>query len=636
MNKTKARSEHIRKRAKIEEKYSWDRMSDADDERQSHSTRAVIASIVVLTIFTLYLFKLYEVQVSSHEYYATKSDSNRIRIRPIPAQRGNIFDRHGKILAKNITTFDLIVKKEKINNYEEFLSKVKIIIELSDSQVKNLNKQFRNKRIREITLLEDITMEEYSKISVDKHALPEIELGVRSRREYLYPYSTSHVLGYTGNVSDSDVYSGVIDIQEGMTEVGKLGVERFYQNILAGESGFEKLETDALGEIIRTVETKASKRGDDVYLTIDIDLQNYAYEQIKDKEGSIIVMNPNNGDILSFISAPGYDLNLFTKSITTENYNKLINDIRKPLINRAINGQYPPGSTLKPFVGLIALEENIINEKKLINCSGAYSLKNHKRPFKCWKKEGHGPSDLSYSLTQSCDVFFYRVAELTGIDTISENLYKYGFGQKTYLDLYNESSGLIPDRDWKYKIKQEPWYPGETLNVGIGQGYFLATPMQLTLATSSLATAGSTFIPHLLLQSIDTKTGDTLPYEYKKNEFTTPYPDANKLDIVHHAMWRVTNENGVGTASNMKRVKGLEFAGKTGTAQVYSLDAGKSDKKKLQDHALFISYAPFEKPEIAVTVIIEHGGSGSTAAAPIARNIIDFYFNNNMKVSSND
>ena len=426
MNKTKARSEHIRKRAKIEEKYSWDRMSDADDERQSHSTRAVIASIVVLTIFTLYLFKLYEVQVSSHEYYATKSDSNRIRIRPIPAQRGNIFDRHGKILAKNITTFDLIVKKEKINNYEEFLSKVKIIIELSDSQVKNLNKQFRNKRIRDITLLEDITMEEYSKISVDKHALPEIELGVRSRREYLYPYSTSHVLGYTGNVSDSDVYSGVIDIQEGMTEVGKLGVERFYQNILAGESGFEKLETDALGEIIRTVETKDSKRGDDVYLTIDINLQNYAYEQIKNKEGSIIVMNPNNGDILSFISAPGYDLNLFTKSITTENYNKLINDIRKPLINRAINGQYPPGSTLKPFVGLIALEENIINEKKLINCSGAYSLKNHKRPFKCWKKEGHGPSDLSYSLTQSCDVFFYRVAELTGIDTISENFYKYG------------------------------------------------------------------------------------------------------------------------------------------------------------------------------------------------------------------
>ena len=286
MNKTKARSEHIRKRAKIEEKYSWDRMSDADDERQSHSTRAVIASIVMLTIFTLYLFKLYEVQVSSYEYYATKSDSNRIRIRPIPAQRGNIFDRNGKILAKNITTFDLIVKKEKINNYEEFLSKVKIIIELSDSQVKNLNKQFRNKRIREITLLEDITMEEYSKISVDKHALPEIELGVRSRREYLYPYSTSHVLGYTGNVSDSDVYSGVIDIQEGMTEVGKLGVERFYQNILAGESGFEKLETDALGEIIRTVETKDSKRGDDVYLTIDIDLQNYAYEQIKNKEGA--------------------------------------------------------------------------------------------------------------------------------------------------------------------------------------------------------------------------------------------------------------------------------------------------------------------------------------------------------------
>ena len=355
---------------------------------------------------------------------------------------------------------------------------------------------------------------------------------------------------------------------------------------------------------------------------------------MENKEGSVIVMNPNNGEILSLISAPGYDINLFTKSISTKNYNKLLNDSRKPMINRAINGQYPPGSTLKPFVGLIALEEGIVDSKKIVSCNGAYLLNNHKRPFKCWKKEGHGSTDLSYALTQSCDVFFYRIAELTGIDTISEKIDKYGFGQKTYIDLYNESKGLVPDRGWKYNIKQQPWFPGETLNVGIGQGYFLVTPLQLTLATSTLATAGRTYTPHLLKQIRDSKTDTMDVYDYQNNKFITNYPNLDYLDIVHHAMWRVTNERGVGTAAQMKKIKNIEIAGKTGTAQVYSLDKGKTDVKKLQDHALFISYAPFEDPEIVVTVIVEHGGGGSSVAAPIARDVIEFYVNSKEELIS--
>ena len=623
--KTKAREDNIRKRNKIEEKYSWDRMNDADEERRSHAKRAIIATIIVLAIFTTYLYKLYQVQISEYEYYAIKSESNRVRIRPVQSLRGNIYDRNGQILAKNVSTFDLIIKKEKIGNDDIFLDTVKTVLPKNKIDLTSIKEQLINRKAKEVILIPDIDLSEYSIISVDKHLLPEMELSPKAKREYLYPFSTSHILGYLGKVSDSDVYSDVVKIQEGMTEIGKLGVERFYQNILSGEFGYEKLETDALGEIIRTIETKEARRGDDIYLTIDIELQNYIYGLMKNKEGSVVVMNPNNGEILALVSAPGYDINLFTKSISSKNYNKLLKDPRRPLINRAINGQYPPGSTLKPFIGLIALEEGIVDSNKFVSCTGAYLLNNHKRPFKCWKKEGHGSTDLSYALTQSCDVFFYRIAELTGIDTISDKIFKYGFGQKTYIDLYNESKGLVPDRDWKYKMKQQPWFPGETLNVGIGQGYFLATPLQLTLATSTLATAGKTYTPHLLRQIRDSKTNTLDQYDYQNNKFITSYPNLDYLDIVHHAMWRVTNERGVGTASQMKKIKNIQIAGKTGTAQVYSLDKGKTDIKKLQDHALFISYAPFEDPEIVVTVIVEHGGGGSSVAAPIARDAIEFY-----------
>jgi len=311
--KTKAREDNIRKRNKIEEKYSWDRMNDAEGERKSHRIRALIASLIVLSIFFVYVLKLYEVQVSDFEYYATKSESNRIRVRPIQALRGNIFDRNGVIIAKNVSTFDLIIKREKISNHQDFLEDVDNFFSDGRIDSKDIKDQLRNRKLKEITLIDDISLEEYSLISVDKHLLPEIELRSKAKREYLYPVSTSHILGYLGKVSDSDIYSDVVKVQEGMTEIGKLGIERFYQNILSGQPGFEKLETDALGEIIRTVETKEPKRGDDIFLTIDIKLQEYVYNLMRNKEGSVVIMNPKNGDILTLVSAPGYDINLFTK-----------------------------------------------------------------------------------------------------------------------------------------------------------------------------------------------------------------------------------------------------------------------------------------------------------------------------------
>jgi penicillin-binding protein 2 len=623
--KTKSRRDSIRKRRNIEEKYSWDRLSNSDGERRSHRARALIATIIVISLFSLYMVKLYRVQVSNHEYYSVKSDSNRIKIRPVQATRGIIYDRKGNILADNISTFNLIVKKELISDKKDFLHKLGKLVNLDQIMIDSINNQYKNRRLKDITIIEDITLEDYSRIAVDQYILPIIELTPKSKRRYNSPEAISHVMGYVGKVSDSDIESSVVKIHEGMTEIGKLGVERFYQNILSGQPGFEKLETDARGEVIRVLEKRESIRGKDIVLTIDLDLQNFIYERVKSKEGAIIVMDPNNGDILAFVSFPGYDINLFTKSISTKNYSALLNDKRKPLINRVTSGQYPPGSTLKPFIGMIALEQGIINENKFVNCDGAYELDNHKRPFRCWKKDGHGNADLSYALTQSCDVFFYRVAQLTGIDLISEHLYKYGFGQKTYIDLYGEKTGLVPDRAWKSKTKQEPWYPGETLNVGIGQGYFLATPMQLTLATASLAKDGNTYTPHFLFGDKNNKTGKLSKYNHEINKFSTLMKDPHHLDIVKKAMWRVVNDRGVGTASRLEKVKNIEFAGKTGTAQVYNLDKGKTGTKRLQDHALFISYAPFESPEIVVTVVVENGGGGSSTAAPIARDIIEYY-----------
>jgi penicillin-binding protein 2 len=388
--KTKARSDSIRKRKNIEEKYSWDRLSDSDYERKSHKVRALIATVVVISLFLLYMVKLYQVQVSSHEYYTVKSDSNRIKIRPIQATRGIIYDRKGNILADNISTFNLIVKKEMIGNKKDFLDKLEKLVRLDETMIDNINSQYKNRRLKDITIIEDITLDDYSRIAVDQHILPTIELSPRSKRRYNSPESISHLMGYVGKVSNDDLDSSVVKIHEGMTEIGKLGVERFYQNILSGQPGFEKLETDAKGEVIRILEKRDPIRGRDVVLTIDLELQNFIYKKVKKKEGAVIVMDPNNGDILAFVSFPGYDINLFTKSISNKKYQSLLNDERRPLINRATSGQYPPGSTLKPFIGMIALEQGIIDETKHVNCDGAYELGNHKRPFRCWKKDGHG------------------------------------------------------------------------------------------------------------------------------------------------------------------------------------------------------------------------------------------------------
>ena len=621
---SKHRNEIIRKKQRFEEKTGWEDINDPTKDRASHKLRALFAVFIVFSISLFYINHIYKIQITDHQLYTLKAEDNRIRIRPIEPIRGNIFDRNGNMLAESYDTFDIIAKKEKILSIDEFIINASKVFNLNKNQQEQINNQFKNKKLKEITLKKDTTLEEFTKLSVDQYLLPEMELIINSNRRYIYPEAMSHLLGYTGKLSESD-FDSVVDVKDGMTHVGKIGIERFYQNLLSGSPGYEKLETNANNEIIRVLEKKSALRGQDIYLTIDSKLQNYSYDLLKDKEGTIIVMNPHNGDILSFISHPGYDNNLFAKGISSKDYKKLLNDKSKPLFNRVLFGQYPPGSTIKPFFGIVALEEGVIDKTKVFACTGAYKLENYKRPFKCWKKDGHMDVNLSSAVASSCDVFFYRLAETSGIDLMHDKLKKFGFGEKTFIDLYGERKGLLPSREWKNQSRQAPWYPGETLNVGIGQGYFLITPLQLASATSLLASGGDTVTPHLFLKSSINNKEQT--YNYNDNK-TSINIDIDSLHIVNEAMWRVIYDNDVGTASHLKKIEGIEFAGKTGTAQVYNLDKGKTGTKSLQDHALFISFAPFESPEIIVSVIVDNGGSGSAIAAPIARDIINFYFKN--------
>lgn len=620
----KLRNETIRKRQRFEEKTGWEDINDATKNRASHKFRALFAVAIVFLLSTFYLNHIYKIQITDHEIYTVKSEDNRVRVRPIEPIRGNIFDRNGNTLAESYDTFDIVAKKENIASKDEFILNASKVFDFNESEKKDLISQFDNKKLKEVTLKDNTSIEEFTKLSVDQYLLPEMELIIKSNRRYIYPEAMSHLIGYTGKLSDND-YNSVVDIKDGMTSVGKIGVERFYQNLLSGSPGYEKLETNANNEIIRVLEKKPALRGQDIYLTIDSKLQNYSYDLLKNKEGTIIVMNPHNGDILSFVSHPGYDNNLFAKGISSREYKRLLDDKSKPLFNRVLSGQYPPGSIIKPFFGIVALEEGIIDKSKVFACTGAYKLQNYKRPFKCWKKDGHMDVNLSSAVASSCDVFFYRLAETSGIDFMHDKLKKFGFGEKTFIDLYGERTGLLPSREWKNQSRQTPWYPGETLNVGIGQGYFLTTPLQLANATALLASGGESVTPHLFLKSISNDIEQSYKYSENKNAISI---DTDSLHIVNEAMWRVVYDRELGTASHMKKIEGIEFAGKTGTAQVYNLDKGKTGKKSLQDHALFVSFAPFETPEIVVAVIVDHGGSGSGVAAPIARDIINFYFKN--------
>lgn len=591
---------------------------------------------VVLAILSFALItRVWFLQVYQNERFEVLSKDNRVRLVPVPPVRGQIFDRNGKVLAENIPVFTLEIRPSEVEDMDGLLDQVTRIIEVSPAEIRKFKAVVSSRPDFEAQVLKiNLGEQEAARFAVNQHRLPGATVQARLQRNYPYAGELVHVLGYVGRINQGDLET--IDQQDyqGTDYIGQLGIEARYEAELLGQVGFEQVETNAHGQKIRTLDRSPPIAGDDVYLNIDADLQVKAREYLGDRRGSVVAIEPETGEVLAFVSNPVYDPNKFVNGIDHRSYNALRDDINRPLVNRTLSGRYAPGSTIKGLVSLTALE-NGWSRAKNITCPGYFRLKGSTHRYRCWKRGGHGPVSLAESIMKSCDVYFYQMANTIGIDKISAFMSSFGLGQRTGIDLNDEPSGLMPSRDWKRERYGQPWYPGDTLNTGIGQGFTLVTPLQLGVMAATLANRGERIEPRLvgrLEHAGKTAEGEREMQLLKLSGETLSTVSARtrNFDTIVDSM-RAVVEHPRGTA-HYYAGKDIEYsmAGKTGTAQVVAIPQGaRYDESKLtefqKDHALFVAFAPVEKPKIAIAVVIENGGSGSSAAAPVARKIADFY-----------
>ncbi|MCW8950132.1 MAG: penicillin-binding protein 2 [Sedimenticola sp.] len=597
-------------------------------ESRLFRSRAIIAALIVLFLLLLLALHLAKLQIIDHTHFTTLSRDNRVRVEPLPPTRGLIYDRNGVILAQNLPTHSLEITPERVKNLEKTLEELGQLIPISENDIKRFRRlKSHQRRFESIPIRVQLTDEEVARFAVNRHLFPGVDIHAKLLRDYPKKDVTAHILGYVGRINKKELQIIDNSSYSGTTHIGKNGVEKYYEEALHGEVGLQQVEVNALGRVIRVLENTPPVPGMDLHLTLDSALQEVALRAFGEDNGAAVAINPENGDILAMVSKPGFDPNLFVEGISSADYHALQTSEDNPLFNRAIRGQYPPGSTIKPFIGLAGLESGVISATQKKFCPGFFQLPNHSHKYRDWKKTGHGSVDLYDAITQSCDVYYYDLALQMGIDKLTEYLAPFGFGEKTGVDITGELGGLLPSREWKKNAKKQPWYPGETLITGIGQGYFLTTPLQLASATATLSSRGKRLQPRIV-KAIQHK-GDASPIEQPiiPHERVSIQSEAN-WDTMRDAMLQVT-EGLRGTARNIRN-ENYHIAGKTGTAQVFTIkqeekyDEDKIDKK-MRDHALFMAFAPAEKPKIAVAIIIENGGHGGSVAAPIAKAIMDYY-----------
>ena len=591
--------------------------------------RLVWAAAFTVILLSMVLGRLYQLQVVEHEHFSTLSDSNRVRIKALPPTRGLIFDRHGVVMADNLPAYRLEIVREQVTDLDATLLQLRQYVEVSEQDLKRFRQSLRRRRpFESIPLRLNLDDAEVARLAVNLHKFEGVEINARLTRNYPNGQHAVHALGYVGRIDERDL-SRVSEMDyAGTTHIGKLGLEKYYENDLHGEVGIQQVEVNARGRTLRVLSETPPVQGNNLYLTIDSRLQKVAEEAFAEYSGAAVAIDPNNGEILALVSMPIFDPNLFVNGISFDNYHALRDSHRRPLFNRALSGQYPPGSTTKPFYGLLGLESAITKHDQKVYCIGYYKLPNEERRYRDWKKRGHGRMDLDGAVTQSCDVYFYDLAYRVGIDRMAEFMAKFGFGEKTGVDSTGERDGLMPSRDWKRGHDGMPWFPGETLITGIGQGALLVTPLQLANSTAAFSMRGVRYRPHLV------RTVEKIP-QYTRQDTVSQIDGRYELlreknwQHVHDAMVNVVH--GLrGTAHRISKGMQYKTAGKTGTAQVFEIaqdEEYEEDKviERLRDHALFISYAPADNPRIAVAVIVENGGHGSSVAAPIARRIMDAY-----------
>lgn len=607
---------------------------DYQAEARLFRNRAIAAFIGIVVLVGILLTNLYHIQINQYQDYKTRSNDNRIKVVPIAPNRGLIYDRNGVLLAENRPVFNLEITPEQVNNMAETIARLQDILEISPEKIATFEKERRQtRRFNSIPILTQLTQEQVAIFSVNQHRFPGVSVTANLKRYYPYGAVLTHVIGYVSRINDKDLER--LEREEkaanyqATRDIGKLGIERFYEETLHGIAGYQEVEVNSRGRIIRTLKYVPPVAGKDIVLNLDIDLQLYVHQLLDGRRGSAVVLDPKDNGVLAMVSSPSYDPNAFVHGISGKAYNALLTDKNRPLVNRATLGIYPPASTVKPFIAVSALEEGVITTKTVRNDPGYWTIPNSKtKPFRDWLRWGHGKVDITKALEESVDTFFYQIAYDMGIDRLSAWMMRFGFGDYTGIDIFEESKANMPTREWKMARHRTPWYQGDTIPVGIGQGYWTATPMQIAKATSVLVNHGKVIAPHLLRSTI--KNGE----EFSKQQLSDveTYPPINEVpkrywDIAIHGM-ELVNHGKKGTARRSFYGSKYTSAGKSGTAQVFGLAENQeynADElaEHLRDHALFTGFAPVEDPKLVVTIVLENAGGGSTNGAPVVRKVFD-------------
>ncbi len=609
------------------------RLKDHWREQRLFLARVFASGALVIALTLFVMVRLVDLQVLRFEHFSELSLGNRVRIEPLPPTRGLIYDRNGIVLAENLPSYQLEMIPEQVTDIDASLEALVGMGLLEADDLDRVREDIRRQpNFRPVALRYRLSEEEVARFAVRRQQFPGIDIQARLIRHYPYGSVAVHALGYVGSVSQADLQRLEPGDYAGTTHTGKIGVEFAQEDALHGGVGYRQVLVNAQGRILQELERDSPIPGADVYLTLDLELQLAAEAALGGRRGSIVALDPNNGHVLALVSQPGYDPNYFSAGISTREYRALQEDPDIPLFNRALRGLYPPGSTIKPAIGLAGLHYGAVAPWQRVYCLGYYTLPGSSHRFRDWKREGHGPVNLNDAIAQSCDVYFYELALKLGIDNMHAFLGGFGLGHRTRIDVPAEKAGTLPSREWKRanfrRREDKVWFPGETLITGIGQGYLQTTPLQLAQMTATLATRGRAFRPTLVAAVRDASEEQMVEFE----------PEAlPPVEVSDPAQWDAAVQGMVevmhgprGTARASAADAPYRIAGKTGTAQVVNIaqdekyDAEELDER-LRDHALFIAFAPVEDPLIAVAVVVENGGSGSGAAAPVARAVLDDY-----------
>ncbi|MGR1188316.1 penicillin-binding protein 2 [Vibrio parahaemolyticus] len=607
---------------------------DYQAEARLFASRAIVAFFGIVVLMGLLVANMYNIQVNQFQDYQTRSNDNRIKVVPIAPNRGLIYDRNGVLLAENRPVFNLELTPEKIKDIDATIQELQTILEITPEQIERFHRERkRTRRFKSVPLLTQLNEKQVAVFSVNQYRFPGVEISATLKRYYPYGEVLTHVIGYVSRINDRDMQRLIREEKDAnyqaTRDIGKLGIEKYYEDLLHGTAGYQEVEVNSRGRVIRTLKYVPPVPGKDIVLNLDINLQLYVHQLLDGRRGSAIVLAPRDNGVLAMVSSPSYDPNAFVHGISGKAYRDLLNDKNRPLVNRTTLGIYPPASTIKPFMAVAALQEGVITPNTTRNDPGYWRIPNSDtRPFRDWLRWGHGRVDVIKSIEESVDTFYYQIAYDLGIDRISNWMMMFGFGDYTGIDIYEESKANMPTRDWKMSRHKTPWYKGDTIPVGIGQGYWTATPMQIAKATSVLVNNGAVSAPHLLKSTID--NGDNFE-EQETSEYVT-YPPIQNVpekywDIAKEGMRRV-NHGTRGTARRSFYNMSYQTAGKSGTAQVFGLGENEeynADEvaEHLRDHALFTGFAPFDDPKVIVTLVLENAGGGSSNGGPMARKIFD-------------